>query len=79
MKNENYENIKGYCYSASLDEIKANDYSLVSGRYVGVDDSNNMSQEEIEEQIKVVSKELKDLLEKNKELTSIIEEIINIQ
>lgn len=79
LKNENYENIKGYCYSASLDEIRANDYSLVSGRYVGVDDSNNMSQEEIEEQIKVVSKELKDLLEKNKELTSKIEEIINIQ
>ena len=79
LKNENYEDIKGYCYSAGLEEIKNNDYSLVSGRYVGIDDSNEMSQEEIEEQIKIVSKELKDLLRENQELAKKVEEILDMQ
>jgi type I restriction enzyme M protein len=29
-----YENIPEYCYSASLDEIKAKDYSLVPSKYI---------------------------------------------
>ena len=79
LKNENYEDIKGYCYSASLEEIRANDYSLVSGRYVGIDDSNEMSKEEVEEQIKIVSNELKDLLKENQELAKKVEEILDMQ
>jgi len=31
----NYQDIAGYCKSATLDEIKANDYVLTPGRYVG--------------------------------------------
>lgn len=76
LKGENYEDIKGFCYSASLEEIKENDYSLVSGRYVGVDTSNEMSKEEIEEQIKIVSNELKELLEKDEELKEKLKEIL---
>jgi len=34
-KDGNYENIPGFCKSATLDEIKANDYVLTPGRYVG--------------------------------------------
>lgn len=79
LKNENYEDIKGYCYSASLEEIRANDYSLVSGRYVGIDDSNEMSKEEVEEQIKIVSNELKDLLKENQELAKKVEKILDMQ
>ena len=79
LKNENYEDIKGYCYSASLEEIRENDYSLVSGRYVGIDDSNEMSKEEVEEQIKIVSSELKELLKENQELAKKVEEILDIQ
>ena len=75
---ENYEDIKGYCYSASLEEIRANDYSLVSGRYVGIDDSNEMSKEEVEEQIKIVANELKDLLKENQELAKKVEEILDM-
>ena len=39
QNNESYEDIKGFCYSATLDEIKSNDYVLTPGRYVGVEDS----------------------------------------
>lgn len=31
----NYEDVAGYCKSATLDEIKANDFVLTPGRYVG--------------------------------------------
>lgn len=34
-KVEKYENIAGYCKSSTIDEIKANDYVLTPGRYVG--------------------------------------------
>jgi type I restriction enzyme M protein len=37
-KDDNYEDKAGYCKSASLDDIKANDYSLTPGRYVGAAD-----------------------------------------
>jgi type I restriction enzyme M protein len=34
-KTGEYEDIAGYCKSASLDDIKTNDYVLTPGRYVG--------------------------------------------
>lgn len=79
LKDENYENIKGYCHSASIEEVRENDYSLVSGRYVGIDNSSDLSNDEIDEQIKIVSEELKLLLKENQELSKKVEEILNIQ
>ena len=35
---EGYRDIAGYCKSASLDDIKSNDYVLTPGRYVGAAD-----------------------------------------
>ena len=43
LNNDGYTDINGYCYSASIDEIRSNDYSLVSGRYVGVGNSVDLS------------------------------------
>ena len=39
QNNDSYDNVKGFCYSATLDEIKSNDYVLTPGRYVGVEDN----------------------------------------
>ena len=39
QNDDSYENVKGFCYSATLDEIKSNDYVLTPGRYVGVEDN----------------------------------------
>ena len=36
-----YKDIKGFCKSADLKEIKANDYTLTPGRYVGIADQED--------------------------------------
>ena len=41
QNDENYENIIGFCYCASTEEIKSNDYVLTPGRYVGVEDTKD--------------------------------------
>ncbi|MCL2598779.1 MAG: type I restriction-modification system subunit M [Firmicutes bacterium] len=77
QKGQNYEDIKGYCKSANLDEIVATDYSLVPGRYVGIDTSQDMTPEQIQAEIQKVKAELKDLLIKDKELEQKLWEILN--
>lgn len=79
LNNDGYIDINGYCYSASIDEIRSNDYSLVSGRYVGVGNSVDLSEEEIDEAIEKISKELKGLIETNKSLSEKIIDIISNQ
>lgn len=68
QEDKNYVDIKGFCKSATLDNIIAIDYSLVPGRYVGIDDSNKKSKGEIEQEIKKVKLELLELYAQNKEL-----------
>ena len=41
QNNDNYENINGFCFCASIEEIKSNDYVLTPGRYVGVEDAED--------------------------------------
>lgn len=76
LKNNNYEDKKGFCKSASLEEIREADYTLVPGRYVGIDDSDKMSEEEIDAEIKKLSAELLDLFEENKQLEQKIIDIL---
>lgn len=76
LNNNNYEDKKGFCKSASLEEIREADYTLVPGRYVGIDDSDKMNEEEIDAEIKKLSAELLDLFEENKQLEQKVIDIL---
>lgn len=76
QSNNEYDDKKGFCKSTTLEEIREADYTLVPGRYVGIDDSNKMSDEEIDAEIKKVSEELLTLFEESKELEDKVIEIL---
>ena len=67
QNNENYEDIKVFCYSATIDEIKNNDYVLTPGRYVGVED-NNEDSIPFEEKMKSITSELSKQFEESHRL-----------
>ena len=67
QKSENYENIKGFCYSASTEEIKTNDYVLTPGRYVGVEDTKDDGIP-FEEKMKTITSELSKQFEESHKL-----------
>lgn len=71
-----YEDKAGFSKKASIEEIKEKDYSLNPGRYVGVDDSDKMSEEEIQEELKKTSAELFKLMEEGKELEEKVKQIL---
>lgn len=72
----NLEDIPGFCKGASYDEIKSKDYSLNPGRYVGADESNKMTQEEIQEELRKTTVELLELMKEGKELEDKVKEIL---
>ncbi|MGV8147119.1 MAG: type I restriction-modification system subunit M [Alkaliphilus sp.] len=55
-----HEDIKGFCKSASIDEIKKNDYILTPGRYVGIPDEEEDS-EPFDDKMKRLTSELSEL------------------
>ena len=55
---------------------KEKDYSLNPGRYVGVDNSNQLSEEELNEQLKQTATELFTLMDESKELEDKVREIL---
>lgn len=75
-KNDGYKDALGFCKKASIEEIKEKDFSLNPGRYVGVDDSNKMTPEEIQEELKKTSAELFKLMEEGKELEDKVKQIL---
>ena len=40
--NGNYQDEKGFCKAAKLEEVKENDYILTPGRYVGIEDVEDL-------------------------------------
>jgi type I restriction enzyme M protein len=47
-----YEDVAGFCKSATLDDIKANDYVLTPGRYVGaaeIEDDGELFEEKMQQ------------------------------
>lgn len=75
-KGVGYEDKAGFSKKASREEIREKDYSLNPGRYVGVDDSDKMTQEEIQEELKKTSAELFKLMEEGKELEEKVKQIL---
>ena len=67
---------KGFCKKASFEEIKGKDYSLNPGRYVGVDESGKLSDEELKVQLKQTAQELFDLMEEGKVLEEKVKDIL---
>jgi len=41
QQGEGYENVPGFCYSATLDDIRKHDYVLTPGRYVGAQEQKD--------------------------------------
>ncbi len=68
-----YADIPGFCYSASLAEVKATDYALTPGRYVGAADVEDDG-EPIEEKIARLSKELFEQFDESERLAGVVRE-----
>ena len=67
QNDENYSDDKGFCYSATTEEIKSNDYVLTPGRYVGVEDSND-EDVPFEEKMRSITSELSKQFEESHKL-----------
>lgn len=64
---ENYEDVKGFCKVANMDEIKDNDYILTPGRYVGIEDVEDDG-EPFEKKMERLTKTLSEQFAKSREL-----------
>lgn len=62
-----YEDVKGFCKSASIEEIKKHGHILTPGRYVGIEDIED-DDEVFEEKMDRLTTELAGQMEKSKEL-----------
>ena len=67
QNDENYENVKGFCYSATIEEIRSNDYVLTPGRYVGVEEAEDDGIP-FEEKMKNITSELSKQFEESHKL-----------
>ncbi|GAA1768742.1 class I SAM-dependent DNA methyltransferase [Agromyces humatus] len=68
-----YTDVLGFCYSASLDEIKAADYALTPGRYVGAADVEDDG-EHVQLKIERLTKELFQQFDESERLAAAVRE-----
>lgn len=68
-----YEDVKGFCKSAKLEEVKNNGYVLTPGRYVGSEDVEE-DNELFEEKMKKLTSELSEQFKQSDELEKKIKE-----
>ena len=67
-KYTDYEDVAGFCKVASLEEIRANDFILTPGRYVGLDDTGDPDGEPVDEKLSRLTAELLTELDHGREL-----------
>ncbi|MEG2740465.1 class I SAM-dependent DNA methyltransferase [Clostridium sp.] len=65
--NGTFEDVKGFCKIAKLDEVKGNDYILTPGRYVGIEDAIDDGVP-FDEKMKLITSELDELFKKSRSL-----------
>lgn len=75
QNNDNYEDIAGYCKSATLDEIKENNYILTPGRYVGTPPEEDDGIP-FEEKMKKLTSELSEQMKESQKLDEEIKDIL---
>lgn len=66
-KNNGYEEIQGFCKSASIDEVAENDYVLTPGRYVGIKETEDDGVP-FKEKMEALTTELNELFSKSRDL-----------
>lgn len=67
QKKEAHEDEKGFCKSASVEDVRKNNYILTPGRYVGIPDEEDDGIP-FETKMKELTEELSKQMEKEKEL-----------
>ncbi len=70
---DEYADVPGFCYSATLAEIKDADYALTPGRYVGTPDAEDDG-EDLDAKIQRLTKELFDALDESARLDAVVRE-----
>lgn len=68
-----YEDVRGFCKSVNLDEVKKHDYILTPGRYVGFAEEEE-DPEEFEEKMQKLTQKLSEQFKKSEELEKKIKE-----
>jgi type I restriction enzyme M protein len=71
--NNNYEDIDGFCKSATIEEINSHDYVLTPGRYVGIQEVEDDGIS-FEEKMEKLTLELSELFYESKSLEEKIKE-----
>ena len=66
-KGENYQDIKGFCKSATLEAIQKHSYALTPGRFVGIPDEEDDGIP-FEEKMAVLTTTLKQQIDKEQDL-----------
>ena len=72
-KDGTYEDVEGFCKSATLEDIKKNDYVLTPGRYVGIAEEEDDGVP-FEEKMETLSKQLFEQMEEGQQLDRAIRE-----
>jgi type I restriction enzyme M protein len=73
-KNLTYEDVPGFCYSATLEEIREQGHVLTPGRYVGAPEVQNEDDEPITDKIARLTKELYAHFEESARLEKVVRE-----
>ena len=72
-----YEDVRGFCKSVKLEEVKKHDFILTPGRYVGFAEEEE-DPEEFEEKMKRLTSDLAEQFKESRELESKIKDNLKI-